>query len=118
MAEVQPEIVFHLAAQPLVLESYNCPKETFDVNVGGSVNVLEACRLTDSVKVIVMVTSDKCYENKEWLWGYRECDPMGGFDPYSASKGAAELVASSYRNSFFHPDHFDRHGKSLSTVRA
>ncbi len=100
--EEQPEIVFHLAAQPLVLESYNNPVETFEINIQGTVNVLEAIRKTKSVKSAVIITTDKCYENKEWIWGYRENDPMGGHDPYSASKGAAELIISSYRNSFFH----------------
>jgi len=97
----KPEIVFHLAAQPLVRRSYREPVETFATNVMGTVEVLEACRLCPSVKAIVVVTSDKCYENREWLWGYRESDPMGGYDPYSASKGCAELVVSSYRRSFF-----------------
>lgn len=101
----QPEIAFHLAAQPLVRYSYKNPVETFETNVIGTVNVLEACRQTESVKAIVNITSDKCYENREWVWGYRENDPMGGYDPYSASKGCAELVASSYRNSFFNPSH-------------
>jgi CDP-glucose 4,6-dehydratase len=99
--EVQPEIVFHLAAQPLVLESYKNPVETFDVNIMGTVNVLEAIRKTPSVKAAVIITSDKCYENREWIWGYREDEPMGGHDPYSASKGAAEVVISSWRRSFF-----------------
>jgi CDP-glucose 4,6-dehydratase len=84
----------------------------------GTVNILEACRVTPSVKTIVMITSDKCYENMEWVWGYRENDRLGGFDPYSASKGASELVCSAYRRSFFHLDNFEQHGKSLSTVRA
>lgn len=97
----QPEFVFHLAAQALVIESYKNPVETFEVNIQGTVNVLEAIRQTPSVKAAVMVTTDKCYENKEWHWGYRETDPMGGHDPYSASKGAAEIVISSYRRSFF-----------------
>jgi CDP-glucose 4,6-dehydratase len=97
----QPEIVFHLAAQALVLESYATPADTFDTNVMGTVNVLEAIRRTPSVKAAVIITTDKCYENKEWIWGYRENDPMGGHDPYSASKGAAEIVISSYRRSFF-----------------
>lgn len=96
-----PEIVFHLAAQPLVLESYNNPVETFEVNVQGTVNVLEAIRMTPSIKAGVMITTDKCYENKEWIWGYRENDQMGGHDPYSTSKAAAELVISGYRKSFF-----------------
>jgi len=97
----QPEFVFHLAAQPLVRLSYDEPKMTFDTNVGGTVNILEAVRLTPSVKVLVNITSDKCYENKEWVWGYRENDPLGGDDPYSASKGCAELVFSAYLKSFF-----------------
>ena len=97
----QPEFVFHLAAQPLVRLSYDEPKMTFDTNVGGTVNVFEAVRKTPSVKVLVNITSDKCYENREWVWGYRENDPMGGHDPYSASKGCAELVFSTYLKSFF-----------------
>jgi len=80
--------------------------------------VLECCRLTDSVRVIVNITSDKCYENKEWVWGYRENDPMGGYDPYSSSKGCSELITAAYRNSFFNPTDFKKHGKSLSSVRA
>lgn len=99
--EEKPEIVFHLAAQPLVRLSYENPKETYDVNIGGTVNVLEAIRNTSSVKVGVMVTTDKCYENKEWVWGYRENDPMGGYDPYSSSKGAAELVIWDIEIPFF-----------------
>jgi CDP-glucose 4,6-dehydratase len=100
-AEYKPEIVFHLAAQALVRLSYHQPKNTFDTNVGGTVNVLEAVRLNPSVKVFVNITSDKCYENREWVWGYRENDPLGGDDPYSASKGCAELAFSAYRKSFF-----------------
>lgn len=116
--EHQPQIVFHLAAQAIVRESYASPKETYDTNVGGTVNVLECCRLTDSVKTIINVTSDKCYENKESIWGYRENDPMGGYDPYSSSKGCSELVTSSYRNSYFNSNGSGRHKKSLSSVRA
>jgi CDP-glucose 4,6-dehydratase len=97
----QPEFVFHLAAQPIVRLSYEEPKLTFDTNVGGTVNVFEAVRKTPSVKVLVNITSDKCYENREWVWGYRENDPMGGHDPYSASKGCAELVFGAYLKSFF-----------------
>lgn len=97
----KPEIVFHLAAQPLVLDSYLNPAETFEINVQGTVNVLEAIRKSETVKSAVIITTDKCYENKEWVWGYRENDPLGGHDPYSASKGAAEIVISSYNNSFF-----------------
>lgn len=101
LRKYQPEFVFHLAAQPIVRLSYNEPKMTFDTNVGGTVNVFEAVRLNPCVKVLVNITSDKCYENKEWVWGYRENDPMGGHDPYSASKGCAELVFNSYLKSFF-----------------
>lgn len=100
-ADTQPEVVFHLAAQPLVLEAYARPLETFEVNTMGTAHILEAIRFTPSVQAAVMVTTDKCYENKEWVFGYRESDPMGGHDPYSASKGAAEIVISSYRRSFF-----------------
>ena len=97
----QPEIVFHLAAQALVRPSYVDPKTTFDVNVGGGINLLEVVRTCESVRALVFITSDKFYENLEWIWGYRETDAMGGYDPYSASKGAAELVFSSYLRSFF-----------------
>ncbi len=97
----QPEIVFHLAAQPLVLDSYRDPVGTFAINTQGTAHVLEAIRHTPSVRAAVMITTDKCYENREWVYGYREIDPMGGHDPYSASKGAAELVISAYRRSFF-----------------
>jgi CDP-glucose 4,6-dehydratase len=114
----QPEIIFHLAAQPLVRLSYELPKETYDINVGGTVNVLEAIRNTDSAKAAVLITTDKCYENKEWVWGYRENDPMGGYDPYSSSKGAAELVIAGYRNSFFNPEKFNQHGKAIASARA
>ena len=103
-ADFQPEIVFHLAAQPLVRLSYQQPVETFATNLMGTVNVLEACRQTPSVKAIVAITTDKCYENKEQIWGYRESDPMGGYDPYSASKGCAELAISAWRRSFFSAD--------------
>lgn len=99
--EYQPEIVFHLAAQALVRFSYDEPKLTFDTNVGGSVNLLEAVRLCNAVKSVIYVTSDKCYKNREWVWGYRETDELGGHDPYSASKAAAEIVFSSYCDSFF-----------------
>jgi len=102
--DFEPEIVFHLAAQPLVRASYVSPRETFDVNVQGTVNVLEAARQTPSVRAVAVVTSDKCYENHEWIFGYRENDPVGGADPYSASKGAAEIVTRSYARSFFGPD--------------
>jgi CDP-glucose 4,6-dehydratase len=102
MAEARPEVVFHLAAQPLVRLSYACPVETFATNVQGTVHVLDACRRTADVKAIVCITSDKCYENRETDRPYREDDAMGGHDPYSASKGAAELIVAAYRRSFFH----------------
>lgn len=101
IAEHQPSIVFHLAAQPLVRASYEQPHLTYETNVMGTVNVFEAVRCTDSVRAVVNVTSDKCYENREWVYAYREIDPMGGYDPYSSSKGCAELVTSAYRRSFF-----------------
>lgn len=110
----QPEVLFHLAAQPLVRYSYTEPKLTFDTNVAGSVNILEAVRLCDSLKAVVYVTSDKCYRNNEWIWGYRENDELGGHDPYSASKAAAELVFSSYQDSFF----YHRPDFGAATVRA
>lgn len=99
--EVKPEIALHLAAQAIVLNSYNSPADTFEVNVMGTVNFLDAVRVTESVKSAVIVTSDKCYQNNEWVWGYRESDAMGGNDPYSASKGCAEIVTHSYIQSFF-----------------
>ena len=99
--EYKPDIVFHLAAQPLVRYSYLAPKETYETNILGTVNVLEAARKTSSVKTIIVVTTDKCYENKEWIYGYRETDTIGGFDPYSSSKGCVELIVSAYRNSYF-----------------
>jgi CDP-glucose 4,6-dehydratase len=102
--KVKPEIVFHLAAQPLVRRSYLDPLETWSVNVMGTANLLEACRKQTSVRAIVSITTDKCYENQEWTWGYREIDKLGGHDPYSASKAAAELVADSYRKSFFNTE--------------
>lgn len=115
----QPEMVFHLAAQPLVRLSYKEPVETYEVNIMGTIKVLEACRKCDSVKAIVVVTSDKAYQNNEWIWGYRENDPMGGFDPYSSSKGCAELVVSSYRNSFFNPfEYGKKHKVLLASCRA
>lgn len=116
--QVKPEIVIHMAAQPLVRDSYKIPVETYAINVMGTVNVLEACRRTSSVKVIVNVTTDKCYENKEWHWGYRENEPMGGYDPYSNSKGCSELVTSSYRNSFFNPKDYNEHGVAIASARA
>lgn len=115
----KPEFVFHLAAQPLVMASYSDPKYTYETNVMGTVNILEAIRKTKGVRVCVVVTSDKCYENKEWVYGYRENDPMGGYDPYSSSKGCAELVTNAYRQSFFNPEEYEKtHNLVLSSVRA
>lgn len=115
----QPEFIFHLAAQPLVRISYNEPKITYETNVMGTVNILEAVRKTNSVRVCIIITSDKCYENKEWVYGYRETDPMGGYDPYSSSKGCAELVTATYRRSFFNSKDYGKvHNVALSSVRA
>jgi CDP-glucose 4,6-dehydratase len=114
----RPQVIFHLAAQPLVLPSYREPKETFEVNVGGTVNVLEAVRATRSAKAVVCITTDKVYKNREWLWGYRENDELGGHDPYSASKAMAELAISSYRQSFFAVDRYAEHGVALASARA
>lgn len=117
-AEHQPEIVIHMAAQPLVRYSYIEPVETYSTNVMGTVNLLEAVRNTASVKAVVNVTTDKCYENREWAWGYRENEAMGGYDPYSSSKGCAELVTAAYRNSYFHPDKYQTHGVAIASGRA
>ena len=117
--EYQPEIVFHLAAQPLVRLSYEIPVKTYETNVMGSINIMEAARATESVKVVVMITTDKCYENREQIWGYRENEPMGGYDPYSSSKGAAEIAINSWRRSFFNPtDYGNKHHVSIASVRA
>ena len=112
----QPEFVFHLAAQAVVRASYANPKLTLDTNIGGTINVLEAVRCTPNVRALVCVTSDKCYDNKGWIWGYRENDQLGGHDPYSASKGCAELVCTAYRKSFFNPQVQDKVG--FATARA
>jgi CDP-glucose 4,6-dehydratase len=109
----KPDIVFHLAAQPLVRLSYKEPKETYEINVMGTVNVLEAAKNSEYVKAVVVITTDKCYENKEWVYGYRESDAMGGYDPYSSSKGCAELIVSAYRKSFY-----NEKGIALSSTRA
>jgi CDP-glucose 4,6-dehydratase len=116
--EHRPEIVIHMAAQPLVRYSYIEPVETYSTNVMGTVNLLEAVRGTPGVKAVVNVTSDKCYDNKEWVWGYRENEAMGGYDPYSNSKGCAELVTSAYRNSYFHPEKYSTHGVAIASGRA
>lgn len=114
-----PEIVIHMAAQPLVRYSYAAPVETYATNVMGTVHLLEACRTAaPSLRSVVVVSSDKCYENREQIWGYRETDAMGGHDPYSSSKGCTELVTASYRNSYFPPDRLAEHGVALSSGRA
>jgi CDP-glucose 4,6-dehydratase len=118
LADHCPEIVFHMAAQPLVRRSYQDPVDTYATNVMGTVNVLEAVRRSPSVRAIVCISSDKCYENREWLWGYRENDPLGGRDPYSSSKGCAELVISAYRHSFFPAEEYQRHRVAIASTRA
>ncbi len=115
--EYQPEFVFHLAAQPLVRLSYENPVETYEINVMGTINVLEAIRKTKSMKVGVMVTSDKCYENKEKFIAYKESDSLGGYDPYSSSKAATEIAINSWRLSYFNPKEYEKHGKSIASVR-
>ena len=114
----RPDIVIHMAAQPLVRYSYQNPVQTYATNVMGTVHLLEAVRNSPSVKAVVNITTDKCYENREWVWSYRENEPMGGYDPYSNSKGCAELVSSAYRSSFFNADNHAQSGVALATVRA
>ena len=114
----KPAIVFHMAAQSLVRYSYKEPLETYETNVMGTVNLLEACRHTLSVRAVINITSDKCYENREQLHRYCENDPMGGYDPYSSSKGCAELISNAYIKSYFNPENYDRHRVSLASVRA
>jgi len=116
--EVKPEVIIHMAAQSLVRESYKHPVETYATNVMGTVNLLDIVKNINSVKAIVNVTTDKCYENREWHWGYRENEPMGGYDPYSNSKGCSELVTSSFRYSFFNPNEYKKHGIALASARA
>lgn len=116
--EIEPDVIFHLAAQSLVRESYKNPIETIETNINGTANVLEVVRKLGIATNIVVITSDKCYENQEWLHGYRENDPMGGYDPYSMSKGAAELVVSAWRRSFFNTNDYNNHGVKLASARA
>lgn len=118
IGKYQPEMVFHLAAQALVRTAYAEPRQTYETNVLGTLTVLEALRRHTCLHTAVMITSDKCYENMEQIWGYRETDRMGGYDPYSASKGCAELMIASYRNSYFNPKDYARHGKAVASVRA
>jgi len=114
----KPDVVIHMAAQPLVRASYDRPLETYETNVMGTANLLNAVRDAKSVRSVVVVTTDKVYENKEWDWAYREIDALGGYDPYSSSKAASELVVSAYRNSFFNSDKFSDHGVAIATARA
>lgn len=118
LLQAQPELVIHMAAQALVGASYADPVATYAVNVMGVAHVLDAVRHTPSVRAVIIVTSDKCYENREWPWPYRETDTLGGYDPYSNSKACAELVASAFRTAFFHPDRFGEHGVAIATARA
>jgi CDP-glucose 4,6-dehydratase len=114
----EAEIVIHMAAQPLVLDSYQFPVETYATNVMGTVNVFEAVRTAKTVKAVINVTTDKCYKNREWYWGYRENEPLGGYDPYSNSKACSELVTSAYRNSFFNSNNYKEHGVAVASARA
>ena len=116
--KIEPEIIFHMAAQPLVRDSYKIPIETYDINVMGTVKLLEAARMCKSVRVIVNITTDKVYENKEWEWPYRENDRLGGYDPYSNSKACSELVTSAYTSSYFNASEYDSHGVAIATARA
>ena len=118
VSQYVPQIVFHMAAQALVRSSYANPVGTYATNVMGTAHLLEAVRTARGVKVVINVTSDKCYDNREWVWGYRENEPLGGYDPYSSSKGCAELVTAAYRNSFFHPAEYARHGVAVASARA
>jgi CDP-glucose 4,6-dehydratase len=118
MAKAAPEIVIHMAAQPLVRDSYKIPVETYAINVMGTVHLLEAVRQTASVRAVVNVTTDKVYENREWVWGYRENEPFGGYDPYSNSKGCSELVTAAYRSSYFNPQEYSGHGVAVASARA
>ncbi len=116
--EASPEIVIHMAAQPLVRDSYRDPVTTYATNAMGTVNLLEAVRGTPGIRAVLNVTTDKCYENREWIWGYRENDPLGGYDPYSSSKACSELVTSAYRHSYFNPKDYDVHGVAVASARA
>jgi len=116
--DASPDVVIHMAAQPLVRRSYADPVETYSTNVMGTVHLLEAVRQCDSVRAVVNVTTDKCYENRDWLWPYRENEAMGGYDPYSSSKGCSELVTAAYRNSYFNANDFAQHQVALASARA
>lgn len=114
----QPELMFHMAAQPLVRDSYRIPAETYAINVMGTVNFFEAVRSCKSVRAVINITTDKCYENREWVWGYRESEALGGHDPYSSSKACSELVTSAYRNSYYNPKDYASHGVGVASARA
>jgi len=118
LASSRAEVVIHMAAQPLVRESYKNPSETYSTNVMGVVNLFEAVRASKGIRTVLNITTDKCYENREWAWGYRENEAMGGYDPYSSSKGCAELVTAAYRASFFNPSNYAEHGVAVATARA
>ncbi|TCL47674.1 CDP-glucose 4,6-dehydratase [Thermolongibacillus altinsuensis] len=118
LLQAKPDIVIHLAAQPLVRESYRNPVDTYSINVMGTVHLLDSVRKCDCVRAVVNVTTDKCYENHEWLWSYRENDALGGKDPYSNSKACSEFVTNAYRNSFFSPKQYAKHGVALASARA
>lgn len=115
---INPDLIFHMAAQAIVRESYKNPVDTYSTNVMGTVNLFEAIRQNPGKRVVINVTTDKCYENREWYWGYRENEPLGGYDPYSNSKGCSELITSSFRNSFFNKHDFNKHGVALASARA
>ena len=118
MMDFAPEVAFHLAAQPIVRRSYADPVGTYATNVMGTVHLLEAIRKTPSVRAVVCVTTDKCYQNQGWIWPYREISPLGGHDPYASSKACAEIVSAAYRTSFFPPDRLHEHHVALATARA
>lgn len=118
ITEFEPQVVFHMAAQPLVRRSYADPVGTYGTNIMGTVHVMEAIRKTPSVRAVVCVTTDKCYQNREWVWPYRENDPLGGHDPYASSKACAEIVSAAYRSSFFPVDRMEQHHVGLATARA
>jgi CDP-glucose 4,6-dehydratase len=118
MADAMPDVVIHMAAQPLVRDSYKVPVDTYAINVMGTVNLFEAVRQCSSVRAVINVTTDKCYENHEWVWGYREQEALGGYDPYSSSKACSELVTASYRNSFFNEQQYASHGVAVASARA
>ncbi len=118
LASVEPEVIIHMAAQPVVRVSYDEPIDTYATNIMGTAHLLDAVRRTSSVRAVVSITSDKCYRNNEWVWGYREDDNLGGNDPYSSSKAGAEIIIAAMRNSYFNPTDYDQHGVGLASVRA